>query len=101
VAPTALFREAKIRLAWSSKSTVGSHRRLSTPSADVTVLGNVGRNLGVDGPGIVVEDCEDVSVRGNVVRDVDGPGVVCRGEQSAASDLTVSGNLTAASSGRS
>ncbi len=69
----------------------------------------------------MVEDCEDVSVHGNVVRDVDGPGVVCRGEQSVASDVTVSGNrfaggvvlsgmverhlvtdnLTAASSGRS
>ncbi|MFB6227213.1 MAG: hypothetical protein ABEH88_01295 [Halobacteriales archaeon] len=30
---------------------------------------------GVDGSGIAVRDCGDVSVNGNVVRNADGPGI--------------------------
>lgn len=94
----------------------------SHPPEDVTVVGNVGRELGgdgmggpggihahlieglviagnaidgVDGPGIVVEDCADASVTGNVVRDVDGAGIVCRGEESTTSDVAVSDNRCA------
>jgi len=88
------------------------------PPEDVTVLGNTGRNLGgdgmggpggiyahlieglvvadnvldgVDGPGIVVDDCEDASVQGNVVRNVAETGVALSG---TVEQCVVTDNLT-------
>jgi len=94
----------------------------SHPPENVSVVGNVGRDLGgdgmggpggihahlieglviagnviegVDGPGITVRDCVDASVTGNVTRDVEDAGIACGGEEAGAHAVQVSDNRCA------